>query len=450
MKTILRNTMKNINTNLNQLKSIFILAILIIIAACSKDEAEPSPIVQNPTTGFTISSILPSSGAKNTNVLLTGTGFSNTVAENIVTINGKSCTVNSASTTQINITIPPSAGSGKIKVAVGSNNAESTVFEFINTFLVSTYVGTVRGFADGQGGIEKFAIPIATVFDNAGNMYVADIFNHKIRKVTPSRLVSTFAGSTNGFQDAVGTDAKFSFPNCITIDNAGNLYVADANDKIRKITPSGSVSTFAGSTAGFADGPGAVAKFNGINALAVDNAGNLFVSDSSNHCIRKVATTGLVTTFAGSSRGFAEGQGTAAQFNFPVGIAIDASNNIIVADGVNRRIRKISQTGLVSTIAGGTEGNSDGQGNTAQFQVLSGVVVDATGNIYVSDNLSHRIRKITATGLVTTIAGTTEGDTDGNVAVAKFRNPALLSLDAQGNIYVADGQNHKIRKITID
>ncbi len=209
---------------------------------------------------------------------------------------------------------------------------------------------------------------------------MADGLNHKIRKITPAGEVSTLAGSgAYGFADGDGINAKFYFPKGIALDASGNLYVADdINHRIRKITPTGTVTTIAGSTSGSDDGDGINAKFNNPRGVTLDAAGNIYVADAGNHRIRKITPTGTVSTIAGSTVGVTEGIGTAAKFNTPAGVAVDASGNIYVADDENERIRKITTNGTVSTLAGGfLQGFTDGVGGDAQFRSPTGLAIDA-------------------------------------------------------------------------
>ncbi|WP_445752727.1 NHL domain-containing protein [Polaribacter sp.] len=314
---------------------------------------------------------------------------------------------------------------------------------------VSTFAGLGSGYADGTGTAARFKNPFGVAVDVSGTVYVADEGNHKIRKITPSGDVTTFAGSTIGYADGIGTAAKFIYPTGVAVDASGNVYVAEqANHKIRKITPTGEVSTFAGSIGGYADGTGTAARFNNPYGVAVDTSGNVYVADESNHKIRKITPDGVVTTFAGSTAGYADGTGTAAQFYFPTGLAVDDSGNVYVADYNNNRIRKITSTGVVTTLAGGTQGSADGTGTAAQFNHPKGIALDASGNVYVADYDSNRIRKITPIGEVTTLAGSTYGFVDGTGTEAKFRNPTGLAIDnASGIMYIADYNNHRIRKI---
>ncbi|TVZ57231.1 putative secreted protein (Por secretion system target) [Lutibacter sp. Hel_I_33_5] len=314
---------------------------------------------------------------------------------------------------------------------------------------VTTLAGSSLGFAEGNGATAKFYNPLGVVVDAAGTVYVADTNNHRIRKISPSGEVTTLAGSTSGFADGNGASAQFNFPRGVAIDAAGTIYVADEfNHRIRKISPSGEVTTLAGSTAGFADGNGASAQFNSPYGVAVDAAGTVYVADTNNHRIRKISPSGEVTTLAGSTSGFADGNGASAQFNFPLGVAVNAAGTIYVADEFNHRIRKISPSGEVTTLAGSTSGFADGNGASAQFYSPRGVAIDAVGTLYVADTFNQRIRKISPSGEVTTLAGSTKGFADGNGTSAQFNDPRGVAIDAAGTIYVADTRNERIRKIS--
>jgi len=340
---------------------------------------------------------------------------------------------------------------------------QSITFTFAQTnyepnVTVSTFAGSrTTGSADGQGTAANFTNPYGVCVDASGNVYVADAGNNKIRKISPGGLVSTLAGAgqlSPGSADGQGTVARFNNPRGICVDASGNVYVADAdNHKIRKISPSGLVSTLSGSgTQGSDDGQGTAASFNGPTGVCVDASGNLYVADQMNNKIRKISPSGLVSTFAGSgSQGSADGQGTAASFYYPHGVCVDASGNVYVADYNNNKIRKISPSGLVSTLAGGVAyGSADGQGMAASFRGPNGVCLDASGNVYVADTYNQKIRKISPSGLVSTLAGSgTQGSDDGQGTSASFNGPFGVCVDASGNVYIADYTNLIIRKITI-
>ena len=435
------------------MKTIKILLITIIftLTCCGRDD-ELITVEPAPASNLAISSISPTSGSKNTTVILKGVDFSSSILGNIVTLNGMPCEVNTASSTILSITIPRGAGSGNISVTVAGSTVQSPNFRYlITSSMVSTSAGSTSGFANGAGTAARFDFPYGVAVDASGNVYVADTDNHKIRKISPTGEVTTFAGSSNGFANGTGTAAQFSFPAGIVIDDSGTLYVADYNNhKIRKISTNGVVTTLAGSTAGFANGSGAIAQFNRPYSVAVDNSGTVYVADFNNHKIRKITPTGVVTTLAGSTIGFADGLGNAAQFNYPIGVAVDSQDNVYVADYENNRIRKISPAGIVTTFAGSSNGFANGTGTAAQFSFPACIVIDGSGIMYVADYNNHKIRKITPTGVVTTLAGGTIGFADGITSTAKFDFPTGVAIDALGNVYIADQDNHKIRIITQD
>ncbi|MCL2760763.1 MAG: NHL repeat-containing protein [Desulfuromonadales bacterium] len=298
---------------------------------------------------------------------------------------------------------------------------------------VSTLAGSgTPGFADGTGAMAQFYVPIGVAVDAGGNVYVADSYNNRIRKITPTGVVSTLAGSgAYGFADGTGTAVQFKNPQGVAVDAVGNVYVADTlNNSIRKVTPAGLVSTL-----GVTDGTtGAVMLFNYPTDVAVDAAGNIYVADYSNNSIRKITPAGVGSTLAGSTAGFANGAGATARFNNPAGVAVDT--NVYVADQGNNSIRKITPTGVVSTLAGG-------------FKNPQGIAVDAEGNVYVADTENCRIRKITPAGMVSTLAGSICGFADGTGSEAEFYQPTGVAVDAAGNVYVADFGNSRIRKITV-
>ena len=317
-------------------------------------------------------------------------------------------------------------------------------------WLVTTVAGNgLAYFADGPNLTAEFRAPLDVAVDEDGAIYVTDAINHRIRKIFQGR-VSTFAGI--GIQDTTSgnsTTAGFAFPSYLVFDKVGNIYTLDIEDpRVRKISSSGFVSVVAGSgVAGFTDGRADTAKFGKeCLGLAIDEPGNIYVLDWKNRRLRKISTDGNVTTIAGNgSAGSVNGNADIAQFMDPAGLAIDKQGNLFVGD--RNVIRKVTPAGFVSTFVGKDSiGYRDGSDKEALFSGIQDMVIDDQGNIYATDE--NRIRKITPQGVVSTIAGSTAGYKDGDGVSAKFNDPVGLGIDGQGNIYVADDHNNRIRKIS--
>ncbi len=310
--------------------------------------------------------------------------------------------------------------SGNLYIADYSNNA---IRKVTPDGVVTTPYGSLTGASGSTnstgGNNARFNNPNAIAADSSNNLYVADTGNDLIRKITPAGAVSTLAGKAGfsgvGYVDATGTAARFNSPEGIAVDSAGNVYVADTgNNVIRKITPGGSVSTLAGARvpggsgiAGYLDATGTAAEFNAPDAVAVDGSGNVYVADFYNDVVRKITSAGVVTTLAGQGgvAGDLDGPNGTALFNTPVGVAVDASNNIYVADSqlppvttstsaANNLLRRISPAGVVSTLAGqaGVTGSANGTGASAQFYSPQAVAIDSAGTIYVADTFNQTIR----------------------------------------------------------
>ncbi|TCC99446.1 DUF6443 domain-containing protein [Pedobacter hiemivivus] len=332
-----------------------------------------------------------------------------------------------------------------------TGGAVSSAGQSTTTLAGSGFAGSTNGTGTGA----SFNNPLNAAVDAAGNVYVADAGNHSIRKITPSGVVTTFAGSGSaGSADGVGTSASFQHPSYIAIDASGNLFVSDQhNNRIRKISPSGMVSTFAGSgAAGSANGTGMAASFQSPIGLAFDGSGNLYVADYSNHKIRRITPSGVVSDFAGSgSLGAANGAAGIASFNRPMGLAFDAAGNLYVADRDNAMIRKITPAGVVSTLAGSLpRGYVDGPGNIAKFNPSNDLVLDGNGNIYVADQSNNMVRKVTPTGEVSVLAGTTAaGSVNGTGSVVRFNSPFGIASGSDGAIYVVESAPNLIRKIVL-
>jgi sugar lactone lactonase YvrE len=351
-------------------------------------------------------------------------------------------------------------GSGNVFVADSGNH---TIRKITPAGVVTTLAGMAgpsdrvasSGSADGTGGAARFYNPQGVAVDGSGNVYVADMFNSTIRKITPAGVVTTLAGTagSTGSADGTGSAARFRYPKGVAVDGSGNVYVTDYdNHTIRKITSAGVVTTLAGTAGlqGSADGTGSTARFYDPSGVAIDGSGNVYVADWGNHTIRKITPAGVVTTFAGTagSQGSTDSTGSAARFSYPDGVAVDGSGNVYVAG--NNTIRKITPAAVVTTLAGtaGAYGNADGVGSAARFDYSYGVGVDASGNVYVADTVNDTIRKVTPAGVVTTVAGTvgSRGSTDGTGSAARFWSPYGVAVDASGNVYVAETNNQAIRK----
>ncbi len=317
---------------------------------------------------------------------------------------------------------------------------------------VTTLAGTAQAFgsADATGPAASFLFPHGLGVDGAGQIYAADTGNHTIRKITSAGVVSTLAGSA-AVQGSADAPASFFSPSGVAVDSAGTAYVADkGNRSVRSVTANGTVSTLALTGGGF--DPQARPE-----AIALDHVGNIFVSDRGG-AIFKVTPVGEVSTLAGAlgQAGSADGLGATATFNGPAGIAVDPSGNVFVADSGNATIRKITTSvdGVVtvSTFAGtaGTTGSSDGASGIASFAQPWGIATDDVGNVYVADPGNNNVRKISAAGIVTTLAGHSleAGSADGVAAEATFNKPLGIALDGANNVYVADTNNHTLRAIT--
>lgn len=367
------------------------------------------------------------------------------------------------------------AANGNLFVADGKNHLIRKITPAGVVSTVAGLAGTI-GSADGAGSAARFNGPGAVAIDASGNIFVADFGNHSIRKITPAGVVSTFAGLSGSFgtADGTGSAARFNQPAGLAVDAGGNVYVADlSNFAIRKITSAGVVSTIAGvagttgtGPGGILDGIGNAARFGSPKGMVLDGAGNLYVSDR--QTIRKIVlATNDVKTVAGlaNNSGTVDGVGSAARFGGAAGsLAIDGSGNLFAADPNNSTVRKITlattsgvTTYTVSTVAGlaGSLGSADGTGNAARFNGPSSVALDAAGNVFVSDTNNSTIRKIAAGGVVTTYAGTAprnsgaNGNGVGAAPLAEFSAPSDTAIDGNGNLYIAETGNNTIRKMNL-
>jgi serine/threonine-protein kinase len=320
--------------------------------------------------------------------------------------------------------------------------------------IVKTYAGTgIMGSLNGKATSASFSNMMGIAADDHGSLYVADSRNNLIRKISADGMVTTLAGTgVAGSEDGKGASASFFYPQGVAVDKKGNVYVADThNSLIRKISPEGFVTTLAGQRIYHTiPGRDTVVRFDNPAGIAVDESGNVYVADWANNLIRKIGPDGRVQNIAGNgNRGAKDGMGPSASFYLPGGIALDSIGNIYISDTYNNLIRKISPSGMVTTLAGKTvKGSADGRGSSASFSHPAGITVDPDGNVYVADVGNNRIRKITPEGNVTTYAGSgLRGSDNGRDTSASFYRPYGVASDKTGNIFVADYLNNLIRKI---
>ena len=338
----------------------------------------------------------------------------------------------------------------------------------IQADVISTVAGNGTKGYSGDGGAATSAqlnFPFAVAIDNNSNLYIADHRNHRIRKMTKDGVISTVAGTgTAGYSgdDVMAIDTQLYHPVRVAVDNSGNLYIAEYyNHRIRKVSKNGMISTVAGNgTQGYSGDGGLAAKaqLNYPAGITTDSSGNLYIADAMNYRIRKVTTDGMINTVVGTGTAGYSGDGdaaTSAQLNYPYGITIEPNNgNLYIADAMNFRIRKVTTDGVISTVANtGTQAYSNnGMPTVTQFNYPTDVAVDNSGNLYIAYYANHYIRKMTPDGVISTIAGTgTAGYSgDGEDATsAKLNEPISVAIDSSGNLYIADTINHRIRQIVI-
>jgi sugar lactone lactonase YvrE len=367
---------------------------------------------------------------------------------------------------------------GNLYVADSDNH---TIRRISRLGVVSTVAGLAgqAGSDDGIGAAARFNRPVGLALDGLGNLYVSDALDATIRRISPSGEVRTVAGLAGslGRQDGIGAAARFTNPAGLAVDAAGNVYVADVwGPTLRKVTPAGVVTTLAGRPGDYGsdDGAATTARFSGPTGVALDAVGNLYVADAYNSTVRKITPAGVVSTLAGTAgqSGSADGVGAAARFSYPTGLAVDAAGNLFVTDAMdegagfgmpsywgNSTIRRITPAGAVTTLAGvaGESGDRDGSGGEARFFLFgqsvvrpNGIVTAGDGALLVADNGNHTIRRVTPGGVVSTWAGAAHrwGNVDGVGEAARFSGAYGPALDAEGNVYVADAGSQGVRRIT--
>lgn len=330
---------------------------------------------------------------------------------------------------------------------------------------ISTVAGTgAAGFkGDSEPAVSaQLNRPYGIAVGSLGTLYFSDYNNHRIRRITTDGKISTVAGSGAGYSGDNGpaAAARLNCPREVAVDGAGTLYVTDAaNHRVRRITPDGTISTVAGTGTGGSSGdggPATAARLNYPLGVAVDSGGVLYISDHSNHKVRKVTPDGTISTIAGTGTAGFKGDGgpaVSAQLNRPYALALDDAGDLYIADGNNHRVRKITADGTISTVAGkGTAGFSGdgGPATSAQLNLPVGVVVDSAGTLFVSDYNNHRVRTVSPDGEITTFAGKGAagfGGDGGPAATAQLNSPFGLAVDCVDNLYVADHLNNRVRKV---
>ena len=354
--------------------------------------------------------------------------------------------------------------SGNLYIADTTNNR---IRKVDTSGVITTVAGNGSYGYSGDGGqatSARLRRPEGVAVDSSGNLYIADSRSHRIRRVDTSGVITTVAG--NGLRGVSGdggaaTSANIGWPSDVNVDGSGNLYISQLNDdRIRKVNSSGIISTVAAGDNTFGgDGGRAIsALLRFPTDVAVDSSGNLYIADTSNHRIRKVDTSGVISTVAGTGTGgFSgdEGPATAAELNGPWSVAVDSSGNLYIADYTNRRVRKVDTSGVISTVAGtgalsnGREGNG-GPATAAPLSLPIGVAVDSSGNLYISDFGNRTIRKVDSEGIISTVAGIGgdgHGGNGGPATAAQLSNPVRVAVDRAGNLYIADRDNRWIRKV---
>ena len=404
----------------------------IQIAACKKDEG----FRHNAAAPVIIDSFIPAKGGVGTEVLVYGSNFSDNKAEITATLNGVACEVVGVDQGHFILKVPSKAGTGPIAITIGSQTAASdSLFNYIYTKKVSTFAGNgQQGYQDKVSGTDAgfyFYDRTGMTIDTTGNLYIADCGNHIIRKIDTTGFVTTFAGHINGegYADGPPATAMFNLPTDIDIDKDGNLYVADKwNWFVRKITPDGTAYSFA-----------AIADPTGIG---VDKkTGNVYVTNASGGKVDQITPDGTITELPVS-------------FNYPSDVAVDASGALLVVDQGSATIEKLvlaSGAWTKTTIAGipGTTGYTNGLLGVGTFNNPVGITIDKSGNIYIADYFNNSVRILDSKGNLSTFIGTNGGYSDGDGSTAQFANPSSVVFDKSGNMYVLDRGNGYIRKVTI-
>jgi sugar lactone lactonase YvrE len=424
----------------------------------------------------TITGISNSRGTQGFSLPVTLSG-ANLVGATLVSFTGSgvSAAIFGVTDTQVKllVTVAADAAPGVRDITVAAAGAISQPFTgfTIHTLgpsgVITTFAGDGTTPFKGDGGPAVEAglyFPQHVAADLAGNVYIADPNHYRVRKVDGNGVITTVAGSGSyGFEGDGGPAvfAGLSEPSGLVVDGSGNLFIVDrGHNRVRMVTQSGVISTVVGTGVPGYSGDGGQAlqaQIQSPRGLARDSSGNLYIADAGNHRIRKVAANGVISTVAGNGQsGFAgdNGQATTAFLSSPSGIAVDAAGTLFIADLGNNRIRKVTTDGVITTIAGSANTGFSGDGGPASFAQLHtpvNVTVDGLGNLYISDLGNRRVRKINASGTITTAAG--NGDFgafygDGGPAISSSVLPTDVAVDASGNLFIADYDHNRVRKVS--
>ncbi len=447
----------------------------------SSDTAAPTIAISSPTSGPTWTTL-------NGTLYLSGTAADDSLLVQVSWKNDRGGSASASGTTTWSAQIPLQPGVNNITVtawdAAGNASTKTLAVTYNAAASFNTIVGSsvavpassiggpyISGGFSGDGGsatAAKLDSPRSVARDNTGNLYIADTANHRVRRVAPDGTISTFAGSGtagSGGDEGPATAASLNQPQGLAVDPAGNVYIADTlNHRVRKVTPAGIISTVAGTgieAFGGDGGAATAAQLAGPRGLAIDGVGNLFIADSGNHRIRRVdVNTRVITTAAGGGYGYAgdNGPATEALFRFPFAVTVDPSGNLYIADTGNYRIRKVSATGTIKTIAGiGQEGygGENVLATTARLGSVTGLAIDSAGNLFAAESTTQRIRRITPNGILGTVAGVGYlkfddfGSASGDGLVAQLNTPSGVAVGTAGKIYIADTGNHRVISVTI-
>lgn len=426
-------------------------ALFTLLISCKKSDSPASAPGVTTITSVTGPTGL-NSGPKNTIISITGTNFITNLAQIQVKVNGKTCTVLSATATSVTAQIPPGCGTGIVELFLNGTRYAGPVFNFIYTYTLLSVTNGIVGYADGPLATAQFEQINGLAIDATDNIYVPQYNNPRIRKITATGVASNFAGNgTSGYVDAQGINARFSAMDHGSTDQAGNLYVADQSTnplmiphKIRKIDVTGNVTTIANVP-------------HGIYGIKVGKLGNIYVSGDNG--ISKYTSSGtLVWRILSHGTGNVDGDTSIVQFNLFGGIEVDdTETNIYISNLLypGSQLKKLNMpTKSMTTIAGdGTAGDiSTGPALSCKFRLISSSVLDKTGGLYFTDFYNNKICYL-KNGAVTTIINGAFGavlDVDGDASIARFAGSLGMAFDSQGILYIGCLRNNKIKKLVMD